>query len=179
MSQNLVWIDLEMTGLEPHRHVIIEIATIITDGDLNIIAEGPALAVHQSDEALAEMDAWCVENHGKSGLTKRVKESTIDNAAAQAMTLEFIKEHVGERSAPLAGNSVWQDRRFLEKYMPEIDAYLHYRIVDVSSIKELLNRWYPPSYLPSKKKNTHRALDDILESIEELKYYRETIFIKP
>ena len=179
MSQNLVWIDLEMTGLETDRHVIIEIATLITDGDLNIIAEGPTIAIHATDQELGEMDAWCVENHGKSGLTDRVKASTIDVATAQQMTLDFIKEHVPQRSAPLAGNSVWQDRRFLERYMPEIDNYLHYRIVDVSSIKELIKRWYPPSYNPPAKRNTHRALDDIIESIEELRYYREKIFVKP
>jgi oligoribonuclease len=125
------------------------------------------------------MDAWCVENHGKSGLTERVRASTIDVATAQAMTLEFIQKYVGPRTAPLAGNSVWQDRRFLERYMPEIDNYLHYRIVDVSSIKELVKRWYPPSYTPPAKRNTHRALDDIKESIEELKFYRERIFVKP
>lgn len=179
MRDYLVWIDLEMTGLEPDRHVIIEIATLITDGDLNVVAEGPSVAIHATDEELGEMDAWCVENHGKSGLTARVKASTIDNAAAQQMTLDFIKQHVGPRMAPLAGNSVWQDRRFLERYMPEIDAYLHYRIVDVSSIKELVKRWYPPTFNPPPKRNTHRALDDIKESIEELRYYRENIFVKP
>lgn len=179
MSQNLVWIDLEMTGLEIDRHVIIEIATIITDGDLNVIAEGPSMAIHATEQELDEMDAWCVENHGKSGLTARVRASTITTAEAERLTLDFIKQHVPLQAAPLAGNSVWQDRRFLERYMPAIDSYLHYRIVDVSSIKELIKRWYPPTYNPPAKRNTHRALDDILESIEELKYYREKIFVKP
>ncbi len=179
MSDLMVWIDLEMTGLDTSRHVICEIATVITDADLEIIAEGPNLVIHQDEDALAEMDEWCVEHHGKSGLTERMRNSTISMAEAEKQTLDFIKQHVKSRTAPLCGNSVWQDRRFLEKGMPLIDEYLHYRIIDVSSIKELVKRWYPPNYRPPAKKNTHRALGDIIESIEELRYYRKVIFKEP
>ena len=175
----LVWLDLEMTGLDADDHVIIEIATIITDGDLNVLATGPSLVIHQPDEELDKMDDWCVKHHGESGLTKRVRDSDISNQQAERETLAFIKEHVTKGKAPLCGNSIWQDRRFLAKHMPELEAYLHYRIVDVSSIKELVRRWYPATMQASIKRASHRALDDIKESINELKYYREHIFVQP
>jgi oligoribonuclease len=175
----LVWIDLEMTGLDADDHVILEIATIITDGDLDIIATGPSLVIHQPEDELAKMDAWCVKHHGESGLTKRVRESDISNEQAENETLAFIKEHVDEGKAPLCGNSIWQDRRFLAKHMPKLEGYLHYRIVDVSSIKELVRRWYPVEMQASIKRSSHRALDDIKESINELRYYREHIFVRP
>lgn len=174
-TNHLVWMDLEMTGLEVDDHVILEIATIITDSELNIIAEGPNLVIHQSEQELAKMDDWCVQHHGESGLTAKVRASTISNHDAELETLEFIKQWVGPREAPLCGNSIWQDRRFLGAQMRELDAYLHYRIVDVSSLKELSKRWYPGVRTPAKR-TTHRALDDIRESIEELRYYRQTIF---
>lgn len=174
-TNHLVWMDLEMTGLDVDEHVILEIATVITDSELNIIAEGPNLVVHQSDTELAKMDDWCVQHHGESGLTAKVRQSTISNRDAELQTLEFIKQWLGPREAPLCGNSIWQDRRFIGAQMRELDAYLHYRIVDVSSLKELSKRWYPTVRTPPKR-TTHRALDDIRESIEELRYYRQTIF---
>lgn len=173
----LVWIDLEMTGLDADDHVILEIATIITDGDLEILATGPSLVIHQPEEELAKMDDWCVKHHGESGLTERVQKSDISNDEAEKQTLDFIKEWVIKGKAPLCGNSIWQDRRFLAKHMPKLEAYLHYRIVDVSSIKELVSRWYPDDMQASIKRSNHRALDDIQESIRELKYYREKIFV--
>ena len=176
-QSNLVWMDLEMTGLDPDRHAICEIATIITNSDLETIAEGPCLVIHLDEETLEKMDPWCVEHHGKSGLTAKIKASEIANDDAERQTLAFLKEHVAEGKAPLCGNSIWQDRRFLERYMPTLEAYLHYRMIDVSSIKECVKRWYSNKYLPPPKNNTHRALDDIYESIEELKYYREKIFV--
>lgn len=179
MAENLVWMDLEMTGLDPNQHAICEIATLVTDADLNIVAEGPCLVIHLDEETLAAMDPWCVEHHGASGLTDRIKSSEIDNDEAQRLTLEFLKEHVAERKAPLCGNSIWQDRRFLERYMPEVEAYLHYRMVDVSSIKELVYRWYPPHMRMNPKGTAHRALDDIKESIAELRFYRDNIFVTP
>ncbi len=173
---NLVWMDLEMTGLDPDRDTIIEIATIVTDGQLEVLAEGPVLAIHQSDEVLASMDDWNREHHGTSGLTDRVKASEIDLAGAEQHTLEFVRQFTPPRTSPLCGNSIWQDRRFLARYMPTLEAYLHYRIVDVSSIKELARRWYPgPSSMPEKRK-THLALDDVRESIDELRFYRRTLF---
>ncbi len=174
----LVWMDLEMTGLDPRDCTIIEIATIITDGDLEVVARGPNLAVHQPDEVLDAMDEWNTTHHNESGLVARVKASEVDMAEAERRTLEFIKTYVKANKAPLCGNSIGQDRRFLRAYMPELEEYLHYRNVDVSSIKELVKRWYSKSKLPPKKKTAHLALDDILESIEELKYYKEHIFVK-
>ncbi len=171
---NLVWMDLEMSGLDPARDTIIEIATIVTDSELDIVAEGPVIAIHQSDELLDAMDDWNREHHAASGLTARVRNSKTDLAEAERLTLEFVRQHTAERSSPLCGNSIWQDRRFLARYMPTLEGYLHYRIVDVSSIKELARRWYP-SAVPEKK-NTHLALDDVRESIEELRAYRRTIF---
>ena len=175
----LVWMDLEMTGLEPDRHVIVEIATLITDDELQIVAEGPDLVVHQPAEALAEMDEVVVDMHTRSGLLPAIQASTVTLEEAGAQTLAFIREHVPERrTVPLCGNSIGTDRRFLAAYLPEIEDHLHYRSVDVSTIKELARRWYPGalSALP-RKATAHRALDDIRESIEELRFYRRSLFV--
>lgn len=174
---NLIWIDLEMTGLNPEHDRIIEMATIVTDSDLNVIAEGPVLAIHQSDELLNGMDEWNTEHHHASGLVKRVRESTITEEEAQARTLAFLKEHVPYGKSPLCGNSIWQDRRFLARYMPELENYFHYRMIDVSTLKELALRWAPRIYNGLKKESRHLALDDIRDSVNELRYYRET-FLK-
>ncbi|MBK8817036.1 MAG: oligoribonuclease [Methylococcaceae bacterium] len=168
--QNLIWIDLEMTGLNPDTDLIIEIATIITDKDLNILAEGPALAVHQPDAALAAMDAWNQKHHGESGLIDRVKASKISDADAERKTIEFLQHWVPERTSPMCGNTIGQDRRFLVKYMPKLEAYFHYRSIDVSTLKELAARWAPELKDGFKKETRHEALADILESIEELRY---------
>lgn len=172
-KSNLIWVDLEMTGLNPETDRIIEIATVVTDKDLNVIAEGPNLVVHQSDEALNAMDEWCTTHHGESGLTQRVKDSKLSDADAEAETLAFLKEWVAPGASPLCGNSIWQDRRFLVRYMPHLDAFCHYRNIDVSTLKELARRWRPEVLDGFEKKGSHRALDDILESIGELKHYRE------
>jgi len=164
-----------MSGLDPETCHILEIATIITDENLEIVAEGPDLVIHQPDSVLDAMDEWCTAHHGDSGLTQSVKDSTISLEDATRQTLAFIAEHCPERQSPLCGNSIGQDRRFLVKYMPTIENYLHYRSVDVSSIKELVRRWYPDVTAPDKRE-THRALDDIRESIAELRFYRETVF---
>ena len=171
--QNLIWIDLEMTGLDPERDRIIEMATIITDSDLNVLAEGPVIAVHQSDEVLAGMDDWNTRTHGQSGLTQRVRESRIDEAQAQAQTLAFIEQWVPRGKSPICGNSIGQDRRFLVRYMPELEAYFHYRNLDVSTLKELASRWAPAVRDSFVKTGTHQAMDDIRESIAELRHYRE------
>lgn len=176
-SQNLIWIDLEMTGLDPDNDLIIEIATIVTDKNLNILAQGPVMAVHQSDAALAAMDDWNQLHHGQSGLIERVKASTIDDAEAERLTIEFLKQWVPENTSPICGNSIGQDRRFLYRYMPKLEAYFHYRNIDVSTLKELAARWAPEIKDGFNKQASHQALDDILESIEELRYYREH-FIK-
>ena len=173
---NLVWIDLEMTGLNVETDVILEIASIVTDAGLDVVAEGPALAIHQGERTLAEMDEWCVEHHTASGLVDRVRHSKISLADAEAATLSFVERHCPPQAAPLCGNSVWQDRRFLARYMPALNNHLHYRIVDVSTVKELALRWRPQLVDAFKKKNTHRALDDIRESIGELRHYREHFF---
>lgn len=172
----LVWIDLEMSGLNTDTDKIIEIATIITDSQLELIAQGPVLAVHQSDTVLNNMDEWNTRTHGGSGLTQRVRESTLSEADAERQTLDFIQQHVAKNKSPLCGSSICQDRRFLARGMPQLEAYLHYRNLDVSSIKELVRRWKPEICAGFEKKNTHKALDDILESIAELKYYREHFF---
>jgi len=168
----LVWIDLEMTGLNPDNDRIIEIATIITDSNLDIVAEGPVLAVHQTDGVLAAMDEWNTRTHNETGLVKRVKESKCDEAEAERKTLQFIQQHVPKNRSPLCGNSICQDRRFLYRHMPQLEQWLHYRNLDVSSVKELATRW-APTLDPYAKRNAHRALDDIRESIEELRYYRQ------
>ena len=179
-SDVLVWIDMEMTGLEPDRERIIELATILTDGQLTEIATGPELVIHQPDELLAAMDDWNKSHHGGSGLVDRVKSSTITEADAEAQTLAFINQHVGAKDRPvIAGNSIHQDRRFIRRYMPALEKRLHYRMVDVSTIKELARRWYPGTVAKQPaKKDTHRALDDIRESIVELRFYREHLFAK-
>ena len=174
---NLIWIDLEMTGLNPDTDLIIEIATVITDKDLNILAQGPVIAVHQSDAALAAMDEWNQTHHGQSGLIERVKASVINAAEAERLTIEFLKDWVPANTSPICGNSIGQDRRFLYRYMPQLEAYFHYRNIDVSTLKELAARWAPAVKDGFNKESTHQALDDILESIEELQYYREH-FIK-
>ena len=173
--------DLEMTGLEPSRHVIVEIATLITDDHLNIIAEGPDLVVHASPEELEQMGDFVTEMHKKSGLLPLIEASTITVAQAQEQTLAFIKQHISEpRSVPLCGNSIGTDRRFLQEYMPELEEFLHYRNIDVSTLKELARRWHPEvlASVPEKA-TTHRALDDIRESIAELEHYRNTMFPTP
>jgi len=172
-KDNLIWIDLEMTGLDTEEDVIIEIATIVTDSCLAFIAEGPVIAIHQSDATLEAMDEWNTKQHSKSGLTERVKQSTQSVLSAQTATLEFLQEHVPAGKSPMCGNSICQDRRFLAKHMPELEAYFHYRHIDVSTIKELANRWRPDFKGSFTKKNTHLALDDIRESIAELAFYRE------
>lgn len=174
---NLIWIDLEMTGLDPEVDRIIEIATLVTDANLNILAEGPVIAVHQSDEQLALMDEWNVRTHTGSGLVDRVKASIIDDATAAQKTIEFLQQWVPAGVSPICGNSVGQDRRFLFKYMPELEQYFHYRYLDVSTLKELARRWKPEILPGFKKQGTHQALDDIRESVAELAYYREN-FIK-
>jgi len=174
---NLIWIDLEMTGLDPDTDLIIEIATVITDKDLKILAHGPVIAVHQSDAALAAMDEWNQTHHGQSGLIERVKASAINAAQAERLTIDFLKDWVPANTSPICGNSIGQDRRFLYRYMPTLEAYFHYRNIDVSTLKELAARWAPAVKDGFNKESTHQALDDILESIEELQYYREH-FIK-
>jgi oligoribonuclease len=173
--------DLEMTGLEPLRHVIIEIATLITDDNLNVIAEGPDLVIHATPEQMAEMGDFVTEMHTKSGLIEAVKASTVTNEDAEAQTLAFLKEHIAEpRTIPLCGNSIGTDRRFLQEYMPTLEEFLHYRNVDVSTLKELTRRWHPEVLdAMTEKETTHRALDDIRESIAELQHYRDTLFPKP
>ncbi|KAK2879917.1 hypothetical protein Q8A73_023729 [Channa argus] len=177
MSQRMIWVDLEMTGLNIEKDQIIEMACIITDLDLNILAEGPNLIINQPDELLEGMSDWCKEHHGKSGLTQAVRDSKITLQQAEYEFLSFVRQHTPPGQCPLAGNSVHADKRFLDKFMPQFMYHLHYRIIDVSTIKELCRRWFPEEYktVPHKKA-THRALDDILESIKELQYYRASIF---
>lgn len=177
-NHNLIWIDLEMTGLDVESDKIIEIATVVTDSDLNIIAEGPVFAIHQSQTMLDGMDAWNTKHHGSSGLTTRVQDSRIDEATAEEFTILFLREHITARVSPMCGNSICQDRRFLAKYMPKLEAYFHYRQIDVSTIKELVKRWYPKDTVKKPKKSKHMALSDIKDSIEELKKYRHSVFIK-
>lgn len=176
MAQNdthLVWIDMEMSGLEPDTDRVLEVALIVTDKDLNLVEEGPVLVVHQSDAVLDAMDSWNKGTHGKSGLIDKVKASTLREADVEATMVDFMKRHVGERKSPMCGNSICQDRRFLARHMPKLEAYFHYRNLDVSTLKELAARWRPELKDGFKKANSHTALADIQESIEELKYYRE------
>jgi oligoribonuclease len=175
IETNLVWIDLEMSGLDPDNDVILEIASIVTGPRLDIVAEGPNLVIHQPDEVLEGMDDWNTHHHGESGLTDRVRESEITLEEAEKRTVDFLRKYVEENDAPLCGNSITQDRRFLYRYMPDLSDFLHYRNVDVSSIKELVVRWY--NFEPPAKKGSHRALDDIKESIEELRFYRNRVFM--
>ncbi|WP_445367864.1 oligoribonuclease [Methylomonas sp. BW4-1] len=175
-ADNLIWIDLEMTGLDPDNDLIIEIATVVTDKHLNILAEGLVMAVHQSDAALAAMDDWNQQHHGQSGLIQRVKDSKIDAAEAEARTIAFLQQWVPAKTSPICGNSICQDRRFLYRYMPKLEAFFHYRNLDVSTVKELAARWAPQLKDGFNKQASHKALDDIIESIEELRYYRETFF---
>ncbi len=179
IADRLVWIDLEMTGLDPETCTIIEIATVITDGHLNTIALGPNIAIHHPDAVLEAMDEWNTKHHTASGLVERVQNSTLNLKQAEELTLEFLQDHVARGESPLCGNSIGQDRRFLLKYMPEVHDFLHYRNLDVSTIKELVRRWYPPAYHAPLKAGNHLALDDILESIEELRHYRAQVFVPP
>jgi oligoribonuclease len=172
----LVWMDMEMSGLDPDRNVILEIATLITDAGLEVVAEGPVLAVHQPDAVLDAMDDWNREHHGASGLTARVRASQVSVADAEGQTLAFVRQHCTDRSSPLCGNSIHQDRRFLARYMPTLDGALHYRNIDVSTVKELVRRWYPNGPPPPEKRHAHLALDDIRESITELRFYRQHVF---
>ncbi len=172
-NQNLIWIDLEMTGLNPDTDLIIEIATVITDKNLNVLAEGPAIAVNQPDAALLAMDDWNQKHHGQSGLIDRVRVSRLTQQDAEKLTLDFLRDWVPERISPMCGNTIGQDRRFLVKYMPKLEEYFHYRSIDVSTLKELVARWAPDLKDGFKKETKHQALADIHESIDELRYYRE------
>lgn len=176
-EMNLVWVDMEMTGLEPETDRIIEVAMIVTDMHLNVLAEGPVLAIHQSDATLDKMDAWNKGTHGRSGLIDRVKASTVSEEQAEAEFLAFMRQWVPKGKSPMCGNTIGQDRRFMVKYMPKLEAFFHYRNIDVSTLKELGRRWKPDMVAGFKKAQKHTALADIIESIEELKYYREH-FIK-
>jgi oligoribonuclease len=173
---NLVWMDMEMTGLDPKTCVVLEIATLVTDKDLNLLAEGPVLVVHQPQAILDAMDDWNKEHHGKSGLIEQVKNSKITLAQAEQSTLDFVAQHCAPKTSPLCGNTIYQDRRFLLEYMPRLEDFFHYRLIDVSTIKELVKRWYGSESQAPSKKQTHKALDDIRETIEELKFYREKVF---
>ncbi len=176
-SANLIWIDLEMTGLDTDNDYIIEIATVITDNQLSILEEGPVFAIHQEDSILQAMDEWNTKQHSKSGLIERVRNSKYTNADAERLTLEFVKKFVPEKASPMCGNSICQDRRFLHRLMPQLEQYFHYRNLDVSTIKELAKRWYPDKQQFSKD-SSHLALHDVHDSISELKFYREYIFTK-
>ena len=171
-AARLIWIDLEMTGLDPDNDRIIEIATIVTDGELHEIATGPVLAIHQSEERLGSMDEWNTRQHGQSGLTQRVRDSRIDASAAEHATLEFLQQYVAPRMSPMCGNSICQDRRFLARYMPELEAFFHYRNLDVSTLKILANLWRPAVAQGVTKASEHLALEDIRDSIAELRHYR-------
>jgi len=178
MSQdknNLIWIDLEMTGLDTFQDTIIEIATVVTDKDLNILAEGPVIAIHQEDHVLNMMDEWNQQHHGDSGLIERVQKSEFTMAQAELATIEFLEDFVGKGASPMCGNSICQDRRFMAREMPELEDYFHYRNLDVSTLKELAARWKPEVLTQYTKKGAHLALDDVLESIEELQFYRKAI----
>ena len=172
-DDNLIWLDMEMSGLNTETDKVLEVATVVTDPNLNIIAEGPVIVIHQSDEILNAMDAWNQSTHSKSGLIEKVKRSSFDEAYAEETTIEFLKKHIAPNKSPMCGNSICQDRRFMAKHMPSLENYFHYRNLDVSVFKELSRRWSPSLYQGFKKSSKHEALSDIYESIEELKYYRE------
>lgn len=174
-SNNLIWIDMEMSGLAPDTDRILEIALLVTDAQLQAVAEGPVLVVHQPDEVLAGMDSWNTGVHGKSGLVAKVKASTLDEATVEARMLEFLAQHVPAGVSPMCGNSICQDRRFLARWMPQLEAWFHYRNLDVSTLKEIVRRWKPDALKGFAKEGKHEALADILESIEELKFYRRTV----
>lgn len=178
-ERHLVWMDMEMSGLDPDREVILEIATLVTDDALELVAEGPVFAIHQPQVVLDAMDDWNQKHHHASGLVRRVCESSVSVAEAEQQTLAFVRQYCGVRKSPLCGNSVYQDRRFLARYMPTLEAFLHYRNIDVSTVKELVRRWYPKGPKPPEKKHAHLALDDIRESIEELRFYRGKFFAEP
>lgn len=173
---NLIWMDLEMTGLNPEVNVIIEIATVVTDADLEVLAEGPSLVIHQPEHFLEAMDPWNTEQHGRTGLTRAVRDSDVTVEEAERRTLDFVRAFTAPREAPLCGNSIGQDRRFLVRYMPFLHDHLHYRNVDVSTLKELARRWCPDRLEGLCKSGGHRALDDVRESIEELRFYRRALF---
>lgn len=175
-NTNLIWLDLEMTGLEPETDVVLEIATIVTDSQLNILAEGPVFAIHQYDDVLDNMSDWCIEHHGNSGLTQRCRDSKVSLEDATAKTIEFVQQYVPKGVSPMCGNSIGQDRRFINKYMPIFEDYFHYRNLDVSTVKELARRWKPEVLDKVEKTGAHLALDDIRESIAELKIYQEHFF---
>ncbi len=175
-AENLIWIDLEMTGLDPATDQILEIATLVTDKQLNLLAEGPILAIHHPDAVLAAMGEWCTKQHGQSGLTGRVRESRTGMAEAERLTLEFLGEYIAAGKSPMCGNSICQDRRFLARQMPELERFFHYRNLDVSTLKELAKRWAPGAAAGFTKESTHLAMADIRDSVAELKYYRERLF---
>ncbi|WP_196221408.1 oligoribonuclease [Sansalvadorimonas verongulae] len=177
LAENLVWLDLEMTGLDPRTDRILEVAVIVTDPDLNILAEGPVIAVHQPESVLEAMNEWCVETHGKTGLTERVRQSTISEAEAEKITIDFLKQYAEPGKSPMCGNTIGQDRRFLFNYMSDLHDFFHYRNIDVSTLKELARRWKPELLKGMTKQGSHKAIEDIRESIDEMKFYREH-FIK-
>lgn len=177
LTSNIVWMDLEMTGLDVQKDKILEVSCLITDKDLNIVAESPTLVINQPEELLSSMNEWCVKHHGESGLTEAVRNSTISTEKAENLLLEFLKTYIPEKSCPLAGNSIYMDRMFLNTYMPKLNDYMHYRIIDVSSIKELCRRWNPSVFSKQPKKQlAHRSLDDIKDTIEELRFYKQNLF---
>ena len=178
-DNRLIWLDMEMTGLNPLTDKVLELAIVITDAHLNTIAEAPVLVVHQSDEVLAGMDAWNTSTHGRSGLTEKVRASTLNEQDVAAQMLAFLKPYIGPNKSPMCGNSICQDRRFMAQHMPELEKYFHYRNLDVSTLKELARRWQPKVYDGFKKATKHTALADVYESIDELKHYREFLFVKP
>lgn len=177
-DNRLIWLDMEMTGLNPLADKVLELAIVVTDAHLNTIAEAPVLVVHQSDEVLAGMDAWNTSTHGRSGLTEKVRASTLSEQDVTAHMLEFLKAYIGPNKSPMCGNSICQDRRFMAQHMPELEKYFHYRNLDVSTLKELARRWQPKVYDGFKKATKHTALADVYESIDELKHYREFLFVK-